>query len=80
LDDARAAFHRCDIVEVRGRLAARRTNLLDHSRRDALIGASADGATAEIVDDDLRAFMRKQDRLGTSDATSSAGHDRDLPR
>jgi len=36
--------------------------------------------TAEVVDDDLRAFRRQRQALATADAAPAAGHDRDLTR
>ena len=69
---------RGDAVVVRGGAAARGGDLVDDLLRRCRVGAVAVGASAEVVDDDRRAFGGEQQRVTTADAAPGAGDDGDL--
>ena len=66
------------VVVVRDALAAGGRDLVDDLLRGRLVGALTGAGAAEVVDDDLRALAREQQRLGAPDAAARARHDRDL--
>ena len=66
------------VVVVRDALAAGGGDLVDDLLRGGLVGALTGAGTAEVVDHDLRALAREQQRLGAADAATCAGDDRDL--
>jgi len=78
LDDALAALHRGHAIGICDRLAAGGADFCGHLSRDALVGAFAEHVRAEVVDYNLCAFGREQDRLRAPDSAARAGYDCDL--
>ena len=66
-----------DVLAVDDRLAAQRLDLVDHLHRRARVAAVAVHVAAEIVDDDLGALAREQQRVLAAEAAPRAGDDRD---
>ena len=79
LDHARDAGAIGDAVGIGHRFAAGRLDLLHHLLGRARIAPIAAGdAAAQIVDDDLGAFLRRQQRAFLADAVCAARHQNDL--
>ena len=79
LDDGLAALGRGDGVVVGHGLAAGRLDLVDDlSARPRRRTAGAVDRAAEVVDDDQRAALGEQERVGAAEAAAGAGDDRDL--
>ena len=78
LDQVLAALDRRDGVEVRRRPCRPRTWISSTtSAAGPLSGARAVDVHAEVVDDDVRAFLGQQHRDAAADAAPGAGDDRD---
>jgi hypothetical protein len=78
LDDVLGAVEVGDRVVARNRLAAARLDDVDDLVRGPLVGAVARDRDTEVVDDDLGAVIREQDRLAAADAVAGTRDDRDL--
>ncbi len=65
-----------DVLAVDDGLAAHRLDLFDDLHRGARIAAVAVHVAAEVVDDDLGAFAREQQRVLTAETARRAGDDR----
>ena len=79
LDQALAALPVGAAVGVRHRLAAHRLDLLDHLLRGTRVGPRPVLRTAEVVDHDLGALTREEERVLAPDPATGAGDDRDSP-
>ena len=66
------------VVVVGDSVTAGRGDLVDNLLRGGLVGAFTGARSTEVVDHDLRAFAREQERLGTADTPAGPGDDRDL--
>jgi len=68
-----------DGVVVRDRVAAGGLDLGDDLVRHLAAAALARAVAAEVVDDDLGALFREQQRVGAADAAARSSDDRYLP-
>ena len=78
IDDALGGLEVGDALEVGDCFAARRADFLDHvfGRRARLPGAVE--VSAEVIDDDLGAVLRQQQRFFASDTAAGAGDNRNF--
>ena len=79
VDERLRARRRGDVVGVGDRDAARGDDLGRDGRRRSGVRADALHRAAEVVDDDPRAPLGEQERVGPADPASRARDDRDAP-
>src|SRR3546814_11689841 len=77
LDDRLAARFGRDRIGIGDGLSTGRLDFVDDFLRGTDVFADTVERTTEIIDDDLRALRRQQQRIGAAEATTGSGKDGD---